>query len=109
VDSAKAFEQVRDTYRPESAKRFSDAVGRLLFGGERKVMVEVEVDRAGREPLVLLLNIARDGEWSEGANVVTIALDMTERRRAEERFRRLFTSLPVAVWEVDWTELIAHL
>lgn len=109
VDNAAAFEQVRDTYRPESAKRFSEAAGRLLFGDERSVTVEVEVDRQGREPLWLLLRIARDGEWSEGANVVTIAADMTERRRAEERFRRLFTSLPVAVWEVDWTELIAYL
>lgn len=105
VGNAAAFEQVRDTYRPESARRFAAAAGQLLFGAERSVTVEVELDRPGREPLCLLLRIARE----EGPNIVTIALDMTERRRAEERFRRLFTSLPVAVWEADWSRGIDFL
>jgi len=48
--------------------------------------------------------------------IQSVGRDLTEEHEAEEqlvrneeRYRRLFNSLPIAAWESDWTQLIAEL
>lgn len=103
------FARVAEMYRLQSADRFAAAAGALLFGGKSTTSIEVDVQPPGGERLTLLLHLSHEGGWSENARVLTIAVDVTQRKRAEERFRRLFNNVPVAVWEIDWSGMVAYL
>jgi PAS domain S-box-containing protein len=130
VSSVEEFARFNDAYPPDSARRFAAAAGTLLFGSARSVTLELPMFRADGVPLEVLLRLARAENFHERANVVTIALDVTERRTAEraliaareyaesladsvreseERYRRMFLMLPVAAWENDWSDIVAHL
>lgn len=55
-------------------------------------------DESGR--IVELQSVGRDVTEQKAAEEALV--------RSEERFRRLFQDLPIAVWEVDWSEIVAH-
>jgi signal transduction histidine kinase/DNA-binding response OmpR family regulator len=72
-----------------------------------------------RHPSGPCLQRRRDGRWIqisefkiEDGGTVAVYADITELKRAEQiaresevRFRNLFDSAPIAIWEEDWSEL----
>ncbi|HYI08533.1 MAG TPA: PAS domain S-box protein [Thermoanaerobaculia bacterium] len=97
-----------DAYTAEPAQRYVEAVAPLVFLEQRTSVVEVTLRRATGEPIEVLIHLATNEQWPADPSLLVIAVDVTERKRAEERHRRLFMNLPVAAWESDWSGVIEY-
>ncbi len=99
---------------PEQLPAFLLTLARVAYGQERESAFELQIVRPDGRSVdvhaVLSSSIAAPG------HVISTALDVTEEKRArdalrrsEQRYRHLFHTMPVAVWETDWTDVVAEL
>ena len=114
-DAASFDEWRRSAYAPESLPAVLRQVASVIVGGTQTQQAELTVVTANGERRRVLFQWCRipttDKEW----RVISTMIDLTEReeievalRRSEEMYRRLFHNLPVAVWETDWSTLLAR-
>lgn len=59
--------------------------------------------------LDVLLTISFPEETSEYKNMVVSIMDMTEQKKIEERYRAIFETAKVSLWEEDFSDLIEDL
>jgi len=75
-----AWLAIADT--PETARRFAEVVPSLAFGTRKFVIDEYTLIRDNGEPIDVLIHIARSDRGA-GCSMLTIAVDVTERKRIE--------------------------
>jgi len=103
-------------YAPESRDDVIRAMGALLFQGVDTHHLEATLSTQSGERREVLIQWGRIRNSGTGWHVITNVIDLTERkeqerelRRSERKYREVFQGQPVAVWETDWTEVVALL
>lgn len=68
---------------PDTALRFSAIVPPLVFGDRKSAIDEYTLIRENGEPIEVLIHIARSDQRPGTCSMLTIAVDVTERKRIE--------------------------
>ncbi|MFL6245825.1 MAG: PAS domain S-box protein [Thermoanaerobaculia bacterium] len=68
---------------PESAVRYAAEVPSLMFGDAKFIMDEYTLIRADGQPMDVLVRTARSERWGEDWMTLSIAVDVSDRRRVE--------------------------
>ncbi len=84
--------------------------------GEKGLVTETANDTVDGRRLNVMVGIAFTEEMKKTGRALVSVLDITERKRAlealrasESRFRSIFETVPVAIWEYDFHEAIGML
>lgn len=98
---------------PSCREHVARAVAEILFGERLRATVEYRIVRpdgsVSEVEAVSVANPAAEGRMTTAVRDVTKHRKFErELQRSEQLYRTLFHSLPIAVWETDWTESIAE-
>ncbi|MFP5247613.1 MAG: PAS domain S-box protein [Thermoanaerobaculia bacterium] len=84
VENAAQFrEWLLTAWAPESALRYGLAIAPVVFGDEKFITDEYTMIRANGEPVDVLFRVARSHRWREDWMMFPVAVDITDRKRAE--------------------------
>jgi signal transduction histidine kinase len=93
---------------PETALRFSKIVPPLVFGNRRSAIDEYTLIRENGEPIDVLIHVTRSDRSDEACSMLTIAVDVTERKRIQrelehkqELTERAEAAAHLGSWEWD--------
>jgi len=93
---------------------FPELIATFVEGGTRHVIEGRERALDGSDLIVRIIREIPEGYRDDWARVIEIVEDITERkdaetalRQSEARFRGLFDSAPISIWEEDWTKVKA--